>query len=642
MSLLDRERCFLCQRCTRFSDQISGDTLINLVERGAKSQIGMDPALEYDSYFSGNVIQICPVGALTSADYRFQARPFDLVSTTTTCDNCAAGCELRVDHRHYQVKRRLAGENAAINEDWNCDKGRFGFRSGHLEDRLTAPLVRRNGVLEQASWPEALSAAAKGLSGAGDSAVLTNGRLTLENALAYSRFARVVLGTNNVDFRIRDHSVEETAFLTTQIAGPQPVGIDYAALENAKRVILVAVEPEDESPMVFLRLRKAVRKKGLQVTAIAPLASRGTNKLGAELLATAPGGEIEALSSIAASLDADTVILVGERAVSTPGLLHAVVQVAQTSGARFAWIPRRAGELAAIKAGLLPNLLPGGHAVADSDAVAAGWLTTALPTEPGLDAGGILSAAANGEIAKLVIGGVELADFPDPALAAAAIDKAGFVVVLEQRLSAAAQQADVVLPVALLEEQEGTFVSWTGEARPVGLVNRQAVSPMPDIRALAALAEAMDADLGMRTAGQARANLEAIGEAATVPSADGLVGTQLPDVPEANDSGLVLATWRELLDDSRSIDGADALKATARPAVARISLASAQSLGLTEGQQVTVSLIGADPLWTGPVEVSIQMADGVVWLPRNPLGSPALTVRPGTPVAINATALEEA
>ena len=145
--LLDRERCVLCARCTRFSEQISGDPFIALVERGALQQVGFYADQPYDSYFSGNVIQICPVGALTSADYRFRSRPFDLVSTATTCEICASGCQLRTDHRHFKVMRRLAGNAPEVNEEWSCDRGRFAFHSGRGDDRLTRPLVRKGDKL---------------------------------------------------------------------------------------------------------------------------------------------------------------------------------------------------------------------------------------------------------------------------------------------------------------------------------------------------------------------------------------------------------------------------------------------------------------------------------------------------------------
>ncbi|MDR3033191.1 MAG: (2Fe-2S)-binding protein, partial [Kitasatospora sp.] len=179
--LLDRERCVLCARCTRFSQQIAGDPFIDLVERGALQQVGTGADQPLDSYFSGNTIQICPVGALTSAAYRFRSRPFDLVSSPSVCEHCSAGCGQRTDHRRGKVLRRLAGNEPEVNEEWLCDKGRFAFRYAQQRDRLESPFVRNadTGELEPASWPEALAAAARGLAAAhGRTGVLTGGRLT--------------------------------------------------------------------------------------------------------------------------------------------------------------------------------------------------------------------------------------------------------------------------------------------------------------------------------------------------------------------------------------------------------------------------------------------------------------------------------
>jgi NADH-quinone oxidoreductase subunit G len=224
--LLDRERCVLCQRCTRFSDQIAGDQFIDLLERGSAQQIGINAAEPFQSYFSGNTIQICPVGALTSAAYRFRARPFDLVSTDTVCEHCASGCALRTDHRAGAVTRRLARTDPDVNEDWNCDKGRFAFPYVREGDRITRPLVRdADGVLQQASWTEAMSVAAGGLLEARDNGgvgVLTGGRLTVTDAYAYAKFARLALRTNDIDFRARAHSAEEAAFLSSRVSGSSP------------------------------------------------------------------------------------------------------------------------------------------------------------------------------------------------------------------------------------------------------------------------------------------------------------------------------------------------------------------------------------------------------------------------------------
>src|SRR5206468_7364839 len=225
--LLDRERCVLCQRCTRFSEQIAGDPFIDLLERGAQQQIGTATDTPFQSYFSGNTVQICPVGALTGASYRFRARPFDLMSTPSVCEHCSSGCAQRSDWRRGKVTRRLAGEDHDVNEEWNCDKGRWAFHYATQTDRILSPLVRNaDGELEEASWPEALERAAVGLKNARDNggvAVLPGGRLTEEDAYAYSKFARVALGTNDIDFRARPNSPEELAFLGAVVAGTFPL-----------------------------------------------------------------------------------------------------------------------------------------------------------------------------------------------------------------------------------------------------------------------------------------------------------------------------------------------------------------------------------------------------------------------------------
>src|SRR6266487_104134 len=281
--LLDRERGVLCARCTRFSLQIAGDPFIELFERGALEQVAIYTDQPFQSYFSGNTVQICPVGALTGTAYRFRARPFDLMSTPSVCEHCASGCAQRTDWRRGKVTRRLAAEDPAVNEEWNCDKGRWSFSYATLPDRITTPLVRgESGELVEASWTEALERAAAGLREARDAGgvgVLPGGRLTLEDAYAYAKFARVVLGTNDVDARARAHSAEELDFLASRVAGVTPAlggpagGVSYATLEAAPVVLLVGVEPEEESPIVFLRLRKAARRRRQKLFAVGPVRS---------------------------------------------------------------------------------------------------------------------------------------------------------------------------------------------------------------------------------------------------------------------------------------------------------------------------------------------------------------------------------
>ncbi len=633
--LLDRERCILCARCTRFSAQIAGDPFIELIERGALQQVGIYEKEPFESYFSGNTIQICPVGALTSASYRFRARPFDLVSTPSVCEHCASGCALRTDHRRGKVTRRLAGFDPEVNEEWNCDRGRFGFLYARQPDRLTHPLVRdeETGELRPASWPEAFVVAARGLQAAeGAVGVLTGGRLTAEDAYGYSKFARAVLGTNDIDFRARAHSAEEADFLAAHVAATS-LEVTYTDIEKAKTVVLAGFEPEDESPIVFLRLRKAARKNGLRVFSIAPFTSRGLAKMHGTLLRTAPGAEVSAIEAVAndgeVALDGGGLILVGERLASVPGALSAALTLSRTTGARLAWVPRRAGERGAVEAGCLPNLLPGGRPVADAAArvdLGTVWGTT-VPHQDGRGGDGIVAATVAGELRALVVGGVDPADLPDPAAALAAVDAAGFVVSLEVRASAVTERADVVFPVAPVAEKSGMFVDWEGRVRPFEKVLRDS-NALPDLRVLAGIAEELGSGLGFRTVEQARAEMTELGawdgERAAAPE-----GVATPGVSAGSGgwtSGeLVLATWKLLLDDGRMLDGDDYLKATARRPVALVSGGTLTGLGLAEGQLVT--LVGDAGSAELPVAVA-DLPDGVVWAPASArCGAAGSTVR---------------
>ena len=473
--LLDRERCVLCARCTRFSEQIAGDPFISMLERGSLQQVGIYEKEPFESYFSGNTIQICPVGALTSASYRFRARPFDLVSSPTVCEHCASGCALRTDHRRGKVTRRLALDDPAVNEEWNCDKGRFGFRSTTLDDRITTPMVRddETGELRAASWLEAFAVAARGLARAGTSVgVLPGGRLTVEDAYAYGKFARAVIGANDVDFRARPLSDEEADFLAARVS-TQP-GANYDDLEHADAVLLVGFEPEEESPIVFLRLRKAVRTHGTRVYSVASHTSNGLRKLSGALLRARPGAEAAAIQAVASDtsigLGSRSVILVGERMATSPGALSAVAALADATDAQLAWIPRRAGERGALEVGLLPTLLPGGRPLSDAAArvdLAAAWGVDVLPSIAGRNADQIVAAAGAGELKALVVGGVEVDDLASPGDAVNALDTVGFLVSLEVRRSAITERADVVLPVAPITERGGHIRQLGGQAAAV-------------------------------------------------------------------------------------------------------------------------------------------------------------------------------
>ncbi|HUS23265.1 MAG TPA: NADH-quinone oxidoreductase subunit G [Aeromicrobium sp.] len=570
--LLDRERCVLCQRCTRFSEEIAGDPFIELLERGAKQQIGIADGEPFHSYFSGNTIQICPVGALTSADYRFRSRPFDLVSTPSITEHDSSGAAIRVDHRRGKVMRVLAGDDPTVNEEWISDKDRFAFTWSQLDDRLTTPLVRNaeTGELEVTSWPGALAVAARGLVATNGVGVLPGGRLTLEDARAYASFARDVLGTNDIDYRSRGHSAEEAQFLQHWILDMAHVGYQ-GDFERASVVAIAGLELEDEAATVFLQLRKRARAGG-RIVAIASHMTRGLEKLNAELIPTVPGQEAAAIATL--ELEGSAILLVGERLAGVPGAFSAVL--AHPANPRVGWIPRRAGDRTAAEGGCLPN-----HSGTD-----------------GRDTMAILAAAASGQIGGLVVGGVEVNDLPDPATARYALDQA-FVVSLEVRRSEVTALADVVLPVAPPVEKAGTYVGWDGNARSFPRVLE--TPALPDSRVLRGIAE----ELGKSLQSQIKGEEHEYGTPTVEPApASALKVGQV-----------VLSTWKQLIDDGRCQDGQPEYRATARPAVLKANAATLAAAGIEPGEVAVIGTSAGSASF--PTVVEPTMPDGVVWAPTN-------------------------
>jgi NADH-quinone oxidoreductase subunit G len=394
-------------------------------------------------------------------------------------------------------------------------------------------------------------------------------------------------------------------------------------------VLLVGLDPEEEAATVFLRLRKARRKNGTTIFAVAPFASRGLGKLEAELVLAAPGAEAEVLGVLAdgdqrvrdvsdALSASGAIVLVGERLAGVPGALSAVTRLAKASDARLAWIPRRAGERGALEAGAFPHLLPGGRPIADTEArvdIAAAWGVEHLPVRTGRDADGIIAALAGGRLSAALVAGVELADLPDPSAAQAALAGAGFVVSLEVRRSEVTDLADVVLPVAPVAEKSGTFVNWEGRERSFRAIFTEA-SSLPDGRVLDKLADELGVRLGLPTVEAARAELAQLGRWDGARIDTPTVNATEPANPGPGEA--VLATWRMLLDAGRLQDGEPHLAGTARRPLARLSATTAAEVGVADGAAL---LIGTERgALTLPLEVT-EMPDRVVWVPQNSPGS---------------------
>ncbi|MGI8813921.1 MAG: NADH-quinone oxidoreductase subunit G [Pseudonocardia sp.] len=651
--LLDRERCVLCQRCTRFSEQIAGDPFIELLERGADQQVGVAEDKPFQSYFSGNTIQICPVGALTSTAYRFRSRPFDLVSTPGVCEHCASGCAQRNDTRRGAVQRRLAGNDGRVNEEWTCDKGRFAFRYLASKRRITRPLVRgADGNLAEASWTDALRIAAEGLLTAREGITDPQGATCRgvgcparcqpapADTSAYAKFARVALHTNDIDFRARPvggsaGSTEELDFLAAHVVGrtPDNGGLSYADLEAAGTVLCVALDPEEESPIVFLRLRKAARDGRTKVLHLGQWSSPSVTKTGATLIHAVPGQEPEVLAGLdAEALGQAAVILVGERAAEVPGLYAEVSALAARTGARVGWVPRRAGDRGAVDAGALPTLLPGGRLVAEAGAraeLASSWGLSpeSLPAEVGRDTESILAAATNGELAALVVAGVDPYDLADPEAALLALRSVGFVVSLELLESAVTELADVVLPVSPDVSRAGAYLNWEGRRREFE-VTLPEPGMLADCRVLDTLAVEMDVDLFVQTPAAAAAQLAKLG--VRIPGGAVVAREVVRANPAANPGTgpsaslgaggqAVLASWRQLVDDSTLAMDEPHLAGTGRAPQVLCNAATAAALGLTEGAAASVSTDRGAITW--PVRLA-DLPDGVVWLPGNSGGSP--------------------
>ena len=538
---LDRERCILCDRCTRFADDVAGDTLIHFQDRGNQTQVNTFPDHPFASYFSGNTVQICPVGALTATPYRFKARPWDLEQVESTCTSCSVGCRTLVQSSRNEILRYQGVDVDPVNWGWLCDKGRFGFGSVNSEDRLGRPLARRGDALVEVPWGEALSTAADALRAATAEkvAVLGGARLTNESAYAWAKLAKGVIGTDHVDAQLGDGLPAEV------VLGLPRATIDEVCAPGGT-VLLLAPDLKEELPVLFLRLRHAVVRDGVTVI---ELASQRTpmSALAAATLLHRPGaaGEvarallsdsstqdvggvdgaaIEAAAGLLANGPVTVVLGRPNVAESADGIVAAASAIHVTHPeVRFLSALRRANVHGALDMGLAPGLLPGRTTLE----AGAGWLRdrgwARVPTARGLDATGILEAAAEGRIDVLVLLGADpLADFPDLDLASRGLAGARTVIAVDRFLTESGQHADVVLAAAGPAEVDGTTTNIEGRVSTVTQKITPPGTARDDWMLAAELSRLLGTDLGLESAAQI---LEEI--AANAPSHAGLTLARL-------------------------------------------------------------------------------------------------------------------
>jgi NADH-quinone oxidoreductase subunit G len=491
---IDRERCILCYRCVRFSQEISEDYQLVLLERGAHSFVSTFDGHPYIAPFSGNIIELCPVGALTSRSYRFRARPWDIEDAGTVCTLCPAQCNVKLTVRDERVMRVLSREHSEVDDGWLCDHGRFAFpelaegapgasdngKPVHVGLRVSEPLLRDGGELRPVSWERALEEASAGLRRAGArTAALAGSGVTNEEGLLLARLVREGLGSPHVDSRVNGALALE---LLQRLADPR-LQAKVSGLEFAHSVLLLDCEPLQDAPILDLRLRKGVRRHGLK-------------------LERASGEDMEAVRETAKSLaehGEEVVIVWGERLAAGPRgesrvrallALAEELKLAEIEGAGLLEIPATSNGRGLREVGLLPNGAPGLRPVAGAEGMAAGASAQAL---------------AAGELGALYLLQADPLDPFDPFAASAeqdawsaACERASTVVAHATLLSRGLyEHANVVFPAESYAEKEGTVTHPDGRIQRVRQAAARAGSTRPGWQAIAALAERLDLDLGV-------------------------------------------------------------------------------------------------------------------------------------------------
>jgi NADH-quinone oxidoreductase subunit G len=618
---LDRERCVLCARCTRFCDQISGDRFIELFARGAGEQVAIAPGEDFASPFSGNTVQICPVGALTATPYRFVARPFDLSTVDTICPHCSAGCNIRLDVRRGEVVRQLARDNLEVNDAWLCDKGRFAFRFPDAPDRITTPLIRDRG-LEPASFGEVLTRVAAWCRGR-RVAFLTGGRLMDEDYYALSKLARTVFGTNDLDHR-RDGGA---GWVEADIATAPPV--TYADVERATVILVAGLDAEQEVPILHLRLRKAARQ-GARIVVLHPRRTRLWDV--AEHILCRPGDEAwlmerrggvfgPELASIADALQEageGGLVIAGPRLEGQRNGVSNARELAK--GGRFAFVSRRANDRGALVAGIHPSLLPGGRrfGVPEERTEVESLWGPIIAGDEGRDWRGILQACADREIDVLFLVGVDpLRDYPDAALARRALQNVPHNVVQSLELGSLEPYADAFLPAAAFLEKDGHVTTWESRSQRLRPIRAPLGISLPDWEIFSSFALAAGGDLGFETLDELHDEMGLL-LASREPGERSVSDSATAPLP-VEEGQLLLFTYPLLVDEGRLSERAEELKAALEhePFV-EVHPDDAAERGLVDGGSARVRTASGEVEL--PVRVTEHIAKRTVFVPFNQAG----------------------
>ena len=618
--LLDRERCILCDRCTRFASEVAGDPLIHFIDRGAATQVNTFPDHPFASYFSGNTVQVCPVGALTAKPYRFKARPWDLVETGSTCTGCSVGCRITVQSSRNEVLRYIGVDADGVNRGWLCDKGRFGFEAVNHADRLEVPFVRQGGNLVPARWIDALDAAADALRKADPSkvAVIGGARLTNESAAAWAHLAHRVVGTPHVDAQLDDG-------LPASVLGLPRATIDEACAPGGT-VVVLAGDLKEELPVLFLRLKLAAEQHQVRIVEITPtltglspyaaatLCHRPGEApavvdavLGAAPTAAVAGVPADQLAAAAALLAGDgplTVVLgrpsLGEQAGPTVDAAAAIA--ATRPAAKFLPALRRANVIGALTSGLRPG-------------------------DGGNDTGATLAAAAEGQVEVLILLGADpVSDAPDAALAERALVRTPTVIAVDQFLNASSRQAHIVLAAAGFAEVDGTTTNVEGRVSPVRARVTPAGTSRPDWMIAHELAARLGSPVDVVDPAALTAELYGAEVVASLEEDAWGDGVLIPVVPQPaweppaapTDLGgtdaysLRVVISRKLYDQGTLVQHCPNSAGLAEAATARVGTDDASKLGVTDGAVVRLSAHGRSIALPAVVDAGVPKGTIVV------------------------------
>jgi NADH-quinone oxidoreductase subunit G len=462
---IDRERCILCYRCVRFSQEVAEDEQLQLLDRGASTFVGTFDDRPYIAPFHGNIIELCPVGALTSDAYRFRARPWDIEDAGTVCTLCPSQCNIKLTVRDERIQRVLARDNAEVDDGWLCDKGRFGYQMIESPERIVEPMVRRGGELVAVRWEEALEAAAGGLREAGErTAAIVGGGSSNEEGYLAQRIARGALRSPHV---ISDYAASPDRALTIELARTQ-LAARMSDIDRAESILVLGTDPLHSMPIIDLRIRKVVRRSGtrLAVATDRPTALEG----GAEEAARFVPGAMDAfVEALAAEAGAD----VYERASGELGAdAERIAGILRPGSTVIVWAGEPSLALADLAARLDAKLLEIPTGANGRGLREVGCTPVAGPgladVEAGSDAGGLRERLANGELdAAFLVNADPVRDAPDGPAWNAALQKAKFVVAVAMFEDASTRHADVVFPAESYAEKEGTVTHPDGRLQRV-------------------------------------------------------------------------------------------------------------------------------------------------------------------------------